>query len=343
MTEYISAALILLITLPCIKISFKRFNPLSKENSSNVKGLLCILIFYHHFTGWFVDKGIIFYVLSHIGSFIVGVFFFLSAYGLIKAYPGDVKFSFLLKRFVKILVPYWICEAIYVSVSLAFDIPLQVTADKKQIALSAILANDLVEFSWFVGAILVAYAMFFIGKKILPKIALSLKVAVLMLIFSAVFYKYLDYWTTFFAFSLGLFFGEKEDKISSLSAGKRIAVIAASAVLCAAATVPKFYGFSIGNNLYMNVSDFFTSSLFAVFVYFIMSFVKIGNPVLSFFGKISYEVYLLQGIAVRIANKVFGVQNSIPFFFLSFAVLVLLSYIVSTLSSFITKPVVKRL
>ena len=93
MTEYISAALVLLITLPCIKISFKRFNPLSKENSSNVKGLLCILIFYHHFTGWFVDKGIIFYVLSHIGSFIVGVFFFLSAYGLIKAYPGDVKFS----------------------------------------------------------------------------------------------------------------------------------------------------------------------------------------------------------------------------------------------------------
>lgn len=343
MLEYISVALILLIILPCIKISFKNFNPLTKDNSSNVKGLLCILIFYHHFTGWFVDKGIIFYALSHIGSFIVGVFFFLSAYGLIKAYPGDVKFSFLIKRFIKILVPYWICEVLYVSVSLAFDIPLQVTADAKQIALSALLANDLVEFSWFVGAILVSYVIFFIGKKILPKVALSLKVAVLMLIFSAICYKHLDYWTTFFAFPLGLFFGEKESRISSLSPGKRIAFIIASAVLCAAATVPKFYGFSIGNDLYMNISDFFTSSLFAVFVYFVMSFVKIGNPVLSFFGKISYEVYLLQGIAVRIANRIFGVQNSIPFFFMSFAALILLSYIVSLLSSFITKPMLKRL
>ena len=164
-----------------------------------------------------------------------------------------------------------------------------------------------------------------------------------MLIFSAVFYKHLDYWTTFFAFPLGLFFGEKEDKISSLSAGKRIAVIAASAILCAAATVPKFYGFSIGSNLYMNVSDFLTSSLFAVFVYFVMSFVKIGNPVLSFFGKISYEVYLIHGIAIRIAAEIFGIQNSIPFFFLSFAVFVLLSYIVNTLSSVIIKPIVKRL
>lgn len=343
MLEYISVALILLITLPRIKFSFKNFNLLSKENSSNVKGLLCILIFYHHFTGWFVDKGIIFYVLSHIGSFVVGVFFFLSAYGLIKAYPGDVNFSFLLKRFVKILVPYWLCEILYSVISLAFDIQIKCEVNFKNIFLSLLPIKEIVENSWFVGAILVAYVMFFIGKKILPKADLALKTAVLMLIFSVVFYKHLDYWTTFFAFPLGLFFGEKEDKISSLSAGKRIAVIAASAVLCAAAIVPKFYGFSIGNNLYMNVSDFFTSSLFAVFVYFVISFVKIGNPVLSFFGKISYEVYLIHGIAIRIAAEIFGIQNSIPFFFLSFAALVLLSYIVSTLSSFIIKPVVKRL
>ena len=133
MLEYISVALILLITLPRIKFSFKNFNLLSKENSSNVKGLLCILIFYHHFTGWFVDKGIIFYVLSHIGSFVVGVFFFLSAYGLIKAYPGDVNFSFLLKRFVKILVPYWLCEILYSVISLAFDIQIKCEVNFKNI------------------------------------------------------------------------------------------------------------------------------------------------------------------------------------------------------------------
>lgn len=228
-------------------------------------------------------------------------------------------------------------------VSLVFDIPIQVTANAKQIALSAILANDLVEFSWFVGAILVSYVMFFIGKKILPKVNLALKVAVLMLIFSVICYKHLDYWTTFFAFPLGLIFGEKESKISSLSSGKRIAVIIASAGLCAVAIVPKFYGFNNGNDLFMNISDFFTSSLFAIIVYFIASFIRIGNPILSFFGKISYEVYLLQGIAVRIANKIFGVQNSIFFFLLSFAALILLSYIVESLSALITKPIVKKL
>ena len=340
MAEIISLLILFLIALPKVKISVKNANGLTADFSTNVKGFLCILIFYNHMASWFENQGVIFQLFSHMGSFVVGVFFFLSAFGLTKAYPGEVSFSFLIKRLIKILVPYWICEIIYIVVSVVCNIALQVDVTRKNIFLSAIQMRTIVENSWYVGAILLLYVVFYICKKVLPKIDLTLKITLLMIIASFVFK---NYWMTFFAFPLGIFIGEREQSILKLGKGKRFTFFIISFVLCALAIGLKFYGNSIDNEMYMNVSDMLTSVLFASAVFFMLTFVKIGNRILKFLGNISYEIYLLHGLALRVAYKYVGLKYSVLFYIVALAVTVSLSYLTNRVSSVIIKPLLKQM
>lgn len=323
-----------------MKISINNPNSLTADFSTNVKGFLCILIFYNHMAGWFENQGMIFQLFSHMGSFIVGVFFFLSAFGLTKAYSGKVSFSFLIKRFIKILIPYWICEVIYIVISVFCNIALQVDVTWKNIFLSAIQLSTIVENSWYVGAILLLYFIYYICKKILPKIDLTVKITLLMIIISFIIK---NYWTTFFAFPLGIFIGEREQRILNLGKGKRFSFFIVSFMLCSLAIGLKFYGNSIGNEMYMNISDMLTSVLFASAVFYILTFVKIGNRILKFLGNISYEIYLLHGLALRVAYKYVGLKYSVLFFIVAFAVTILLSFLTNRVSSVIIKPILKQM
>ncbi len=339
MVEIISFLALIIIALPKMKISTKKANSLTADFSANIKGFLCILIFYNHMAGWFENQGVIFQLFSHMGSFVVGVFFFLSAFGLTKVYSGKVRFSFLAKRFIKILIPYWICEVIYIVASIVCNIALQVDVTWKNIFLSAIQLRTIVENSWYVGAILLLYVIYYICNKILPSVDLTLKITLVMIITSFIFK---NYWTTYFAFALGVFIGEHEQRILSLKESRRFALFIISVVLCLMAIGLKFYGNSINNEMYMNVSDMLTSVIFASVVFFMLTFIKISNKILNFLGNISYEVYLLHGLALRIAYKYVGLENSILFYVVAFSVTVLLSYLTNRVSSVIIKPLLKQ-
>jgi len=340
MVEIISFLVLIIIAIPKMRISIKEANSLTADFSVNVKGFLCILIFYNHMAGWFENQGIFFRLFSHMGSFIVGVFFFLSAFGLTKAYSGKVGFSFLIKRCIKILIPYWICEVVYIVVSVVCDIALQVDVTWKNIFLSAIQLRTIVENSWYVGAILLLYVIYYICNRILPSVDLTLKITLFMIIASFIFK---NYWTTYFAFPLGIFIGEREQRILSLKESKRFVFFIISVALCLLAIGLKFYGNSIDNEMYMNVSDMLTSVLFASAVFFMLTFIKISNKILKFLGNISYEVYLLHGLALRIAYKYIRLEKSILFYIVAFSVTVLLSYLTNRVSSLTIKPLLKQM
>ncbi len=341
MVEYVSLLLLAATSLPKIKISFKHTNYLSLDNSTYIRGLLCLLIFLNHFSSWFDNQGVVFYLFSHLGSFVVGIFFFLSGFGLMKAYPEEIKITFLIKRFLKLFIPYWLCELVYSAISLCFNIPLQVDVSLKNIVLSAIRMSEIVENSWYVSASLVLYIAFFIAKKVLPRCKTSLKITVLLLVFSLA--SHCGYWTTFFAFPLGVLFCEKEKEINSLKNGRKIVCAVISLLLCCMAIALKYYGYNIDSSLYMNLSDFVTSVTFAALVYFLFCYIHIGNRILGFLGKISYEFYLLHGLCIRIAYKTVGIDNGIPFLLVSIAFTIVLSYVISFISSRILNPIVKRI
>lgn len=339
MVEYLSLILLLIILmLPKIKFSLNERNSLSLQNSTYLRGLLCILVFLNHFSGWFENQGIIFYVFSHLGSFVVGAFFFLSGFGLMKAYSGELKNTFLIKRFIKIFIPYWICELLYSVISACFNIPLQVDVNFKNIALASIRMSELVENSWYVAASAILYIAFFVCKKVLPKIDMSIKITVLLIAFSLIFSSS-SYWTTFFAFPLGVFFCEHENEINGMNYKKSASAIFLLVLVCASAILLKYYGYSVNNLTYMDISDFVTSVAFAAIVYFFITFFYIGNSVLLFLGKISYEIYLMHGLGIRIAHKIVGLNSGIAFFILSLLFTLIMSYSVNFLSSLVLKKI----
>ena len=60
---------------------------ISAEESGDWKGIFCIGILLRHFSSFIAEQGgPVVYLFSHVGKTIVGGFFFLSAYGLMKAY-----------------------------------------------------------------------------------------------------------------------------------------------------------------------------------------------------------------------------------------------------------------
>lgn len=140
---------------------------LSVDESTSLKGLMCVTIFLHHFSGWIVPQTPVIYVLSHCGSFMVSVFFFLSAYGLAKSNKtGDLPDTFLLKRLVKLFIPYWLCEIIYLIFNNFLSVTPNVELNLKNIIASVFTLKEVVSFSWYVTATIFLYIVFFVTSKI---------------------------------------------------------------------------------------------------------------------------------------------------------------------------------
>ena len=81
---------LLLLALVGIRVLPKgNYEPLSPADSTGFKGLLCVAVLFHHFSGWIPDPNPVVYVFSHCGSYIVACFFFLS--GLRSFQGGQPK------------------------------------------------------------------------------------------------------------------------------------------------------------------------------------------------------------------------------------------------------------
>lgn len=301
-------------------------NIISIDESTGIKGIMCVSIFLHHFSGWIVPQTPIIYFFSHCGSFMVSVFFFLSGYGLKKSTNNKIlNKSFLIKRLIKIFIPYWICEIIYICFNKFLSVGDDIDLNFKNIFLSVLTLREVVYFSWYVTATIFLYLVFFFTSKT-KKLDHTLCVfIVLALAFAFV----PDLWTTFFAFPLGMLISQKENIFVKLNNKKYFLVLASAILLTAIAIVPKYIGQSLNNQILMNLSDAASGSFFAFVVFLIVTKVKIGNKVLLFLGKISYEFYLLHGLMIFFINKFVGIEKPVVFCLISLASIIVLSTIVN--------------
>lgn len=161
---------------------------ISKETSDILKALCCIIIVLHHFAlrcenGWLVTR---FFAIGG-GSFSLPIFFILSSYGIIKSElkNGTNLISFIKKRFLKILVPFWIVNFVTVLVYGLIspkNLLLEELADHRinpnfvLVGSASIIEKlkmciGLIEIDgamWFVYFILISYFVFFISKSLFP-------------------------------------------------------------------------------------------------------------------------------------------------------------------------------
>ena len=267
------------------------------DNLLPFRGFCALVIMMHHFSASAEPKYLL-GIFTHIGYLFVAVFFFISGYGVTCGYQKNNSYislkSFVPKRFMNTVLPYWLCVLFTAVLIMIFFPPL----NGMDFIKSFVSPNGIVHNAWYVAAVLIMYAGFILIFKIKNTgIALAVMfIYVTGFIVAMLMLKESIWARSTFAFYLGIVYSFYKEKFDSFF--KKNYFIKLSLFLIAfAGTCVLRYLFVLKNNFYAeNIFAIAGSSLFAIIVFgFILKKVKVNNPILRFSGKISYEIYLMHG------------------------------------------------
>ena len=108
-----------------------------KRKTGIAKGIAILLMLIHHFFGfpkWIAqgntyigiptgDATLIFYV-AKTGKICVGIFLFLTGYGLYHAYSKSMGLKSSVNRIIKFLINYWVIILLFLGIRILLDIPM---------------------------------------------------------------------------------------------------------------------------------------------------------------------------------------------------------------------------
>lgn len=293
--------LLLCKELPKLPCSF------SKDWSYRLKGLLAMIIIIHHvstrYIGWWSIEE---YPLSYsiiskfipLGEIVVGLFFFISGYGLLKSYKryGDNYIStFLSKRFLKIFIPFVIIE-------FATQFILVIFKDGYspwQILIDAYPHRGFGFILWFPIALSLFYLAFYFCFKYIHLIHRAIAVVTLIVVILSVYYYFIGrgdwWWKSNLCFPIGLWYAYYEHIFTRRMALRPklwITLLALMVVGLAQLTQKTSYAFISLRTIIL---------LFPFFVVMVSYYVKSGrNRVSDFLGNISWEMFLTQFVFLEL-------------------------------------------
>lgn len=264
-----------------------------------------------------------------VGSFIVGVFFFISAYGLeCKRQNGDIALHGLRGRLLKLFVPLIVPIVVYI-------VALAIRGDD---AFQIIIRNMkeyqfILPFTWFIIILAIFYVFFYVlsslhhinDKHFL--LLLSLSVCVFS-VTNFILFRGSAY-TNFssLCFPAGVFYRQYEPKIEQFLSRKT------SYLLCFLVFLATGFAASINHLLPVTILVW---SILIIMFSTLFSVKK--NKVLNFFSNISYEVYVCQGIAYLFIPQHFDKYPPVVHILLTIA----LTIVIAVVCHFLSSPI-KRL
>ena len=271
--------------------------PFNVGTVTPLKGLLALMVMFSH-TVPSVNLGVL-KELGNYGAVAVGMFFFISGYGLLKSLlsKDDYLKHFLSKRFYKLLPPI-------IIVTLCF-IPLRMLWQGESLVdLVSLLAqgSTLSPYAWYVYAIILYYLMFYIIFKVVKRKPYALVVMTLFIVaydIAVIRLGWDAYWfLSSHCFPLGMAYCYCEDSIKKLYTGKiRLMIyVVAMSILCYSG-IGSYLGWPAWGSLI-----YYLIPLLVMPLMYTLSFGK--SPFLRFTGKISYEIYILHGVFIYIGNEI---------------------------------------
>lgn len=343
-TFYISIALLGLMLLPKASLRPSDDKPFfDRIISKEMQGFFAIFIIFHqtvitldHF-GVNRSRMLPFSDYFYYGTLAVAFFFFCSGFGLIKRWMTDKTYlkGFMKRRIFTVLVPFFICNYIYLTDAIITNIQNGKSFDFLEVICSffgLFLINNQM---WFAVEIMLLYVMFRIVfarvKKPLTGIIIMTGIVLVMIVIgllsghsdSAI----MSYWfkgewwyNTILMFPLGMLYAYKEERVN------RIIRRAFTSILIASASL-----FVISNYIHRDLisrSIFWTEYegakhplldkltglsvetifeiLFLLLIITVLSRFRFGNPVMKFLGKISLETIMLNYL---ICNKFYFIYR----------------------------------
>lgn len=336
----------LIVTVLNIRVVMQKnaFNDdcLSLKSCNSYRGIFAFVVILHHISQR-VSGGYLLSDFTRVGYLAVSVFFFLSGYGLLKKHLTDDNYShgFLQKRLPAILIPYIIMTMIY-WVSYA------VLGDVKSIGFLWYdfikNGNLIVWFSWYVVAIVLFYLAFYIlmktTKKNRPAIILGSVIYAILYTFICRKLSFGMWWySTAFTPVAGLAFAAYEEKI--LAFLKRFYFFVLPVLMIAFYFIARFK-WDIYWKMPGDITELILSTVLAIlFLLLIVLFalkLKVGNKVLDFLGKISFELYMSQGLLMLVLrNDYIKIQNDFLYASIVLVLSVALAYVLNVLFSAILR------
>ena len=268
---------------------------LSLSNESCLKGLMALFIILSH-SAWAQAFKIAGHSLASINFLPVGVFFFLSGYGLFQQYKAGKKFNFLKKAFV-LLLPYWLLCCVWIPIFTDQEFSFK-------LIFATFLGDTFLPFAWYVKTQLICYFLWFLAPCLFrehKKNYILASIFIGLMIYA--YYRRLDGVTsttyiTVFSFLGGLVYSCYLQKVADLLDRFYTPIQIGLAVLCGGLLL-----FGRSNSMLSIIRLNVLSVLFAVWVVQLLMLKDHWEGTPHFIGKISYELYLVQGLPLCFFSK----------------------------------------
>lgn len=296
---FIAISVLLIASIRPVK-PISKFNEdyLSKDNCNILRGFLVFIPPITHLSNQGVrfNESITMYT-----SVIVTFFFFFSGYGLAKQHLSSDNYSdkYLLKRLPKVVIPYIVATFAFVVVDFVFLGFLYPISD---ILHAIAYGQPIVIASWYVIHIIAFYIWFFFMIKIAKKNRILLSLfAILYYILSTIacvrFGWESYWWETSYGLVIGVVWADFEREIIGFC--KKYYYF----VLCGVLTLTIVYQM-YGKYIWIRYS------LSVITVIIMMMKINLKNPLLDFFGSISFEMYMIHGaFMVMGRSNILNIEN----------------------------------
>ena len=302
----------------------------SNEKMGPLKAVLALIIVLGHF---FYYSNCPFFIPFHeLAATAVAMFFFISGFGLVKTWekkgPSYLK-GFFTYRLTKILFPAIIIFLIHLLLCGTGGTNIYALF-KRLVKLGQAYPPQY----WFIFVIVYDYLLFWFSFKFLPT---SLRISCLFLgsLLLIVFTTWAGYdrcwWICSFSFPCGAVYAKHEEKINSIC-GKSVLLF----------VISLFVLFLTAVGLYLTGKQYLWTLFYLVVPFGIALIVaalkpdKVVFPFLSFFGVISYEIYLSHITAMEFFHRSPAAISSDWAYILSvLATTIALSFIINRLCTLI--------
>lgn len=285
---------------------------LKREQAIAVNGVFVMLVFLRHFKQYIVcgsyDR--LFWVVDGLlEQLIVTTFLFYSGYGILVSMKTKKDY---MQKFPKRILKVWLQFAVAVCLFLILNLFMGKVYSIPTILLSFTAWQSVGNSNWYILAILVLYALSYIGGSqdslttiIFVTVGSCVYVVVLILCGKGSWY-----YNTIFCYPLGMLFGKYEQKIRTLleKTDTYLMIVVGCAVAFAASYLCTLKCHGVIWLALVELRGIF----FVLLVVLATSRIKIGNPVLHWLGKHTFEIYILQRLPM-IALSGIGMNQYVYF------------------------------
>lgn len=286
--------------------------PLAIDHVLALRGILAIEIVLGHCYGNLPGTELL-YLNDRIGIWPVGIFFFLSGYGLMVSLhkKQDYLKHFIRKRMISIFLPFFITFFLKTIWEAAIRGSMDILQIGNMQEAAGYIKELLLTFwryfysDWFVFEILILYLVWYLTYRYLSEktaFRILLVLTILLNLLGCKFAIGSRWYGSTACFLLGIWLERNEDTVRKYLVGNYLRSLLGGSLLFTVFTVL----FIISDDslflsaLWINLTCFILCEI----VYLLLMKFTLGNPVTNFWGCVSWEIYVVHRLCIEILAQV---------------------------------------